>query len=113
MGILTTILLIIFSFSLYQAIRILSGKLGDNESERHLFGYIKSFGLFALITGFLGQLIGLMSAFETIEKMGSISQNMLAGGLRISSITSLYGVLIFLIAYILWFALDFWRTKQS
>ena len=95
MGILTTILLIILVFSFYQITRIVGGRLGDNESERHHFGYIKSIGLFALITGILGQLIGLMSAFETIEKMGSVSQEMLAGGLRISSITSLYGLLIF------------------
>ena len=113
MGILTIELLIILAFSVVQAIRIKSGKLGERAVEQHRFGYIKSLGLFSLITGILGQLIGLYSAFDAIEEMGSVSQEMLASGLKISSITTLYGVLIFLIAYLLWFLLDSWRSNSK
>jgi len=53
--------------------------------------------LFALVFGILGQLIGLVAAFQGIEKMGEVSQAMLAGGLKISSYTTLYGFFIFLL----------------
>lgn len=61
---------------------------------------VKELGLLALALGFLGQLIGLMGAFEGIEAMGGVSQSMLAGGLKVSSITSIYGLLIYIISLI-------------
>jgi hypothetical protein len=62
---------------------------------------VKEIGLLALAMGFLGQLIGLMGAFEGIEAMGGVSQSMLAGGLKVSSITSIYGLLIYIISLII------------
>ncbi|WP_421764483.1 MotA/TolQ/ExbB proton channel family protein [Ekhidna sp.] len=62
---------------------------------------IKSVGLLAVITGILGQLIGLFSAFEAIQQIGSVSPAMLAGGLKVSMITTIYGVIIYIIAIIL------------
>ena len=76
MGILTLILLLM----IYAAVRN---------------GCVKELGLLALAVGFLGQLIGLFGAFEGIEQMGGVSQAMLAGGLKVSSITSSYGLLIY------------------
>lgn len=63
---------------------------------------IKSVGLLALIVGILGQMIGLFSAFQTIEEMGSVSPKMMAGGLKVSSITTIYGMIIYLISLMLW-----------
>ena len=62
---------------------------------------VKEIGLLALAMGFLGQLLGLMGAFEGIEAMGGVSQSMLAGGLKVSSITSIYGLLIYIISLII------------
>lgn len=61
---------------------------------------VKEIGLLALAMGFLGQLIGLMGAFKGIEAMGGVSQSMLAGGLKVSSISSIYGLLIYIISLI-------------
>jgi biopolymer transport protein ExbB/TolQ len=62
---------------------------------------IKSIGLLALITGILGQLIGLFSAFEAIQQMGSVSPAMLAGGLKVSMITTMYGLVIYMITLVI------------
>lgn len=62
---------------------------------------VKEIGLLALAFGFLGQLIGLIGAFEGIEAMGGVSQSVLAGGLKVSSITSIYGMLIYTIGLII------------
>jgi len=56
---------------------------------------LREFGLAALAFGFLGQLIGLLGAFEAIEAAGGVSQSILAGGLKVSSITSIYGLMIY------------------
>tara|TARA_B100000497_G_C7356104_1_gene231598 strand:- start:130 stop:438 length:309 start_codon:yes stop_codon:yes gene_type:complete len=61
---------------------------------------VKEIGLLALALGILGQLIGLMGAFEGIEAMGGVSQSILAGGLKVSSITSIYGLLIYIVSLI-------------
>lgn len=62
---------------------------------------IQKAGLLAAVTGILGQLIGLFSAFEAIQQMGTVSPAMLAGGLKVSMITTLYGILIYLIALLI------------
>lgn len=55
-------------------------------------------GLFALVWGVLGQMLGMLQAFAAIEAAGEVSQAMVAGGLRVSSYTTAYGLIIFLIA---------------
>lgn len=82
MGILTLILLLM----IYAAVRN---------------GCVKELGLLALAVGFMGQLLGLFGAFEGIEQMGGVSQAMLAGGLKVSSITSIYGLLIYTVGLLI------------
>lgn len=63
---------------------------------------LKLFGLLALSLGILGQLLGLFQMYDGIVSMGGeISQTMLAGGLRVSSITSIYGLLIYSISLVI------------
>jgi len=59
---------------------------------------VKQAGLFSAVMGFLGQMIGLYNAFKAIEEMGNVSQAMLMGGLKVSSISTIYGLIVFGIA---------------
>ncbi|HKJ06330.1 MAG TPA: MotA/TolQ/ExbB proton channel family protein [Flavobacteriaceae bacterium] len=59
---------------------------------------VSSFSLFVLVWGFLGQMIGLIEAFDAIEAAGDISPSMLAGGLKIAILSPLFGMFVFLIA---------------
>jgi len=63
--------------------------------------YTNEIGILALSIGILGQIIGLYSAFKGIEQMGQISQEMMAGGLKVSSITTMYGLIIYIISIII------------
>ena len=91
--------------------------VAKNEKEELVFssqiGYIKSLGLFALVLGFLGQFLGLFQAFEYIASKGTVSPSILAAGFRVSSIASIYGMIIFLVAYLLWFGLDSLSKKKT
>jgi len=112
MSILTILLVIIIAVSVYYALSIAGGKTAEKANFKHQLKYIKSLGLFTAITGILGQLIGLFSAFTAIEQMGDISPAIMAGGLKVSMITSLTGIVIYLISIAIWFLLDLWYHKK-
>jgi len=59
------------------------------------------------VVGILGQLLGLYQAFSVIEAAGAISSAILAGGLKVSMIPTLYGIVIFLLSYVIWLGLDY------
>jgi biopolymer transport protein ExbB/TolQ len=104
MGILTLILLSLV------AVFVLS--LIEKRDEKQLLQsiqWLKSLGTLGLVVGILGQLIGLFSAFSVIETSQGISPTMLASGLKVSMITTLYGLIIF-ITYIL-FSMILKRVK--
>ena len=112
MGILTTLLVIMLAVSVYFFVLISTGKAADKANFSHKLTYVKAVGLFTMITGILGQLIGLLDAFKAIERAGDISPAMLAGGLKVSMITTLFGILIYLISILIWFLLDLMHQKK-
>lgn len=62
---------------------------------------IKELGFLALVIGIFGQLIGLFEAFKAIEGMEvQVSTAIIVGGLKVSMITTLYGMLIFILTRI-------------
>ncbi|MCO6175300.1 MotA/TolQ/ExbB proton channel family protein [Flavobacterium sp. NRK F10] len=69
-------------------------KKSDNTKTKNL---IASISLFVLVWGILGQSIGLISAFEFIQKTGSVTAEILAGGLKVSFLPSVFGMFAFLI----------------
>jgi hypothetical protein len=68
------------------------------EARAKSLKLVSSISLFALVWGFLGQMIGLISAFDAIEAAGDISPAMLAGGLKIAILSPLFGMFTFLVA---------------
>ena len=47
--------------------------------------------------GFLGTVIGMVMAFDTIEKAGDISPTVVAGGMKVALITTIFGIIVALI----------------
>lgn len=92
MGILTLILLSLLAVFVMAII-----KKGDEKHLNQSIQWLKSIGTLGLVVGILGQLIGLFSAFSVMETTHGISQTILAGGLKVSLITTLYGLLIYII----------------
>ncbi len=113
MGVLTLVLISMFAWAVYHILPVLSNKKVEISTKRKKLKHIKTIGTFGLVTGILGQLIGLYAAFEAIERLGNVAPGMLAGGLKVSMITTIYGVLIFLISLLLWWLLDFIISKKA
>lgn len=83
-------------------------KRSENEKTIKL---ISSISLFVLVWGFLGQMIGLITAFDQIEAMGDVAPSVLAGGIKVAILSPLFGMVVFLIARLGIIALT-WTQKE-
>lgn len=54
--------------------------------------------LLGLVVGFLGSILGMISAFDSIEIVDDISTGMMASGLKVSFLTVLFGSFVFLVS---------------
>ena len=107
MSVLTIFLIITTAWFTYHFIISYHFKRINQEKLLRLFGYGKSMGLFALITGIVGQMNGLYAMFDAIE--GAIINGkevipaLVFGGIRVTMIVTIYGMLIYLFSLVLWF----------
>jgi hypothetical protein len=69
-----------------------------SPKDDRLESLLKEVGLLALIWGLIGQCIGLISAFDAIESVGQVATEIVAGGLKITLLSALFGLLVFFIA---------------
>ncbi len=104
MSLVTIMALTMFYFS-FRCAAAIYGTSGTSIPPNQIY-YIRFFGMLALVTGILGQIIGLYEAMKYISAQGGMTREVLAGGLRVSFITTLYGFIIFLIAHLIWFLLN-------
>lgn len=107
MGILSLLLIGLIYFIIQAFIQ--SNKDENEEIYSTLLSRIKSIATLALVIGILGQLIGLFSAMQYMESAGGVSAPILAGGFKVSLITTMYGVIIYSIHLI---ALLILKTKK-
>lgn len=56
--------------------------------------------LLGLVIGFFASVIGLISAFDSVEAMGDPDPSVFAGGLKVSLLTAVFGLFTFIIARI-------------
>jgi len=68
------------------------------ENSEKTIRLVSSISLFALVWGFLGQIIGLIGAFDTIQSYGNVSPEVLAAGIKVGLLSPLFGMVVFLIA---------------
>lgn len=113
MGILTLILFILILVFVADMLILFRGSIRDELKIKERLSMVKSVGLMGLVIGIFGQLIGLYEAFGAIQEIGDVSPALLAGGLRVSLITTLYGISIFILSYVFWFILLAYRSNTS
>ncbi|HKL09714.1 MAG TPA: MotA/TolQ/ExbB proton channel family protein [Bacteroidales bacterium] len=108
MAILTLFLIITTAWFIYHFTVSYHAKKMNREKLLRLFDYGKSLGLFSLIIGITGQMVGLYEMFDAIEvalgKGKEIIPELVFGGIRVTMIVTIYGIFIYLFSIILWFA---------
>ena len=70
---------------------VLTGRLEANMS------WIALFIALGPMLGFLGTVVGMVSAFDAIEAAGDISPTVVAGGMKIALITTVFGLIVAII----------------
>lgn len=86
------LLLIIFIM-----IGLLIVALAQKKDPKKMSQLIGHFSLFGMIWGFLGSTIGLISAFDAIQAVDNVATPLVAGGLKVALLTTLFGFVTFLI----------------
>ncbi len=113
MSILTLLLVIATAWIIYHFVVGYNSKQPNQEKILRKLGYGKSIGLFALVTGFLGQMIGLINAFSVISDHPDIKTEYIFDGIYSTMICPIYGMLIFLFSLLLWFVASFMIEKRA
>lgn len=70
---------------------VLMGRLENNLS------WIGLFIALAPMLGFLGTVVGMVQAFEDIEAAGDISPTIVAGGMKVALLTTVFGLIVAMI----------------
>jgi hypothetical protein len=69
----------------------------DPAKSKKMTGLASDASILGLVFGFLGSIIGMITAFDAIESMGDISASMMAGGLKVSFLTTVFGAVTFIL----------------
>jgi biopolymer transport protein ExbB len=72
------------------------GSVQASNLERNL-SWITLFIAISPSLGFLGTVIGMVQAFDDIQKAGDISPTVVAGGMKVALITTIYGIVVALV----------------
>lgn len=72
------------------------GSLQSSMLEKNC-SWITLFIAMAPSLGFLGTVIGMVMAFDEIQRAGDISPTIVAGGMKVALITTIYGIIVALI----------------
>lgn len=112
MGALTVLFVISTAWIVYHFLRGYYSKQAKQETTLKMLEYGKSMGLFTLIVGFLGQMMGFVAMFDAIELAADINPNMVFGGIKVTMICPMYGMLIYLFTLLIWFVASLFIEKK-
>lgn len=69
----------------------------DIATSKKMTSLASDASLLGLVIGFLGSIIGMIKAFDAISALGDVSQKMMAGGLKAAFLTTLFGMITFIL----------------
>lgn len=75
----------------------------QRKNAKKLSETILFFGSFAFLLGILGQAVGIMQALDAIQVAGDVSFGLMVGGFKVSMIAPMYGFMLFILSFIVWF----------
>lgn len=69
----------------------------DVEKSKKMIGLASDVSILGLVFGFLGSIIGMIGAFDAIESISDVSAGVMAGGLKVSFLTTVFGAVTFIL----------------
>ena len=106
--------LAVMILALWSAIRLFRPGATPDLRTKAWLDAILFWGGFALISGVLGTLVGIIIASQAIEAAGEVSTTLVWGGIKVALLTSAFGAMILGFAALLWFVLQLrWRLLAA
>jgi len=78
------------------------------QHKKNLPLIIKKIGTIALAWGLIGSVIGAIGAFDAVEASGGAAPALVAGGLKITLLSSLLGLIVFFVSRVVELLLSLW-----
>lgn len=93
--------------AIVQAIRFIIEYRGNKNPQKlkKTNDSILFLGSLSFLFGITGQMVGLITAFDIIQRMSnaSIKPDILAGGLKVTFIAPIFGMMLLILSSIVWF----------
>ena len=101
---------VIFALTSYSTVQLFKPSAWAEPRTKVFVDAILFWGGFTLIVGFLGTMVGLVVAAQSIEAAGTVSTTLVWGGIRGTLLSSVFGILVLAGSSLTWFALQLrWR----
>ena len=91
--------------------RIQQSEPGQARLARSTIDGSLFWGAYALALGVLATIIGFMVAAQSVEAVGRVETALVWGGVKVALSTTVYGLLIFLVAALVWVGLRGWHRR--
>jgi MotA/TolQ/ExbB proton channel family protein len=106
--------LMITALSLYSTAQVYKPGAWANLKTKVFIDAVLYWGGFALVAGILGSVVGLILAFQSVEMAGEVSPMLVAGGVKVATLSTATGLLVLAMASLIWFSLQFrWRMLHA
>ena len=100
----------VVGLALWSAFKLFRPSATPDLHSKAWLDAILFWGGFASISGVLATLVGFTIATQSVEAAGEVNVTLMWGGIKVSMLGSLFGVLILAFASLLWFVLQLrWR----
>ena len=92
-----SLILICLLLSIYFLVRGFLSFRKNLSLSKKMLRLAEDSSLLGLVIGFLGSVVGLITAFDSLEAMGNVDPSVFAGGLKLSLLTATFGLFSFVI----------------
>lgn len=93
-----SLVLICLIISFYFTVKSVFNIKTNIEISRKMLKHIKDSGSLGLALGVMGSFIGLITAFDALEATGEANPSLIAGGLKIALLSTLFGLFTYSIS---------------
>lgn len=95
--VMMSMILICFLLALFFVIRSFITLKKAPEISKKMRALATDASLLGLVIGFFGSILGMITAFDSIEAFDKVNSGLLAGGLKVSFLTAVFGTITFII----------------
>lgn len=99
-SLMMSLILICLLLSIFFLVKGFMNVNKDSTNSKKMLKLAIDSSLLGLVIGFFASILGLISAFDSVEAMGNPDPAVFAGGLKVSLLTATFGLFTFIIARI-------------